>query len=145
MMRLYHVDATIGAVWADIVRMDAECFGSSASALASNRGAWWILKDGDKSAAYAGIVPSARAALGGYLSRSGVLTAYRGHGIQKRLIKARLAYAKLLGWSEIVTDTTNNPASSNSLIACGFKLYSPEKPWGYAHANYWKYVIRHHG
>jgi GNAT superfamily N-acetyltransferase len=74
----------------------------------------------------------------GYLCRAGVLSGYRGHGIQKKLIRARIRQAKALGWNWLVTDTYLNPASSNSLIATGFKLFEPSKPWGATQTLYWR-------
>jgi len=49
--------------------------------------------------------------------------------------------AKKLGWSWVITDTTNNPASANSLISCGFKIYRPGNPWSFRNAIYWKYKV----
>ena len=63
---------------------------------------------------------------------------FTGHGLQLRLINARLRKAKELGWAWCITDTTDNPASANSLINAGFKLYTPANPWGFARALYWK-------
>lgn len=60
-------------------------------------------------------------------TRSGVLEKYRGRGIQKRLIRARLRLAKKLGFDQVVAYVADwNCASSNSLVRCGFKLYRPE-------------------
>jgi L-amino acid N-acyltransferase YncA len=67
-----------------------------------------------------------------------VLPAHRGQGIQKRLIRVRLRQARALGWNWVVTDTHDNPASSNSLIARGFKLFDPSKPWGADKTLYWR-------
>ena len=61
----------------------------------------------------------------------------RGNGLQKRLIKAREAQARKLGYTELISDTTGNPPSSNSLISCGFKVYEPEEPWGGSKTIYW--------
>ena len=66
---------------------------------------------------------------------------FTGHGLQLRLIKARLAQAKKLGWAWCITDTTDNPASANSLINAGFKLYTPANPWSFTRALYWKRKI----
>lgn len=61
-----------------------------------------------------------------YLSRAMVLPEYRGRGLQKRLIRARVAHARRLGCPRVVTYTNPvNVASNNSLIACGFKTASP--------------------
>ena len=108
----------------------------------TDRGHWWIAyaEDG-KPVGFAGLVRSTRWNDTGYFCRAGVLDGFTGHGLQKRLIKARLAQAKRLGWNWCITDTTDNPASSNSLIACGFKLYTPSSPWSFKHALYWKYKV----
>jgi hypothetical protein len=49
--------------------------------------------------------------------------------------------ARELGWNWVITDTTDNPASANSLINAGFKIYTPSSPWSYKHSIYWKYKI----
>ena len=105
----------------------------------TDRGHWWIAyaEDG-KPVGFAGIVRSTRWTDTGYLCRAGVLDGFTGHGLQKRLIDARLRQAKKLGWNWCITDTTDNPASSNSLISCGFKIYTPSNPWSFKNAIYWK-------
>jgi GNAT superfamily N-acetyltransferase len=107
-----------------------------------DRGHWWIAyaEDG-KPVAFAGLVRSIKWSDTGYLCRAGVLDGYTGHGLQKRLILARIKQARKLGWSWLITDTTNNPASSNSLINAGFKIYQPGQPWGFRNAIYWKYKV----
>ena len=105
----------------------------------TDRGHWWIAyaEDG-KPVGFAGIVRSTRWTDTGYLCRAGVLDGFTGHGLQKRLIDARLRQARKLGWNWCITDTTDNPASSNSLISCGFKIYTPSNPWSFKNAIYWK-------
>jgi GNAT superfamily N-acetyltransferase len=108
-----------------------------------NRGHWWIAyaQDG-KPVAFAGLVRSTKWTDTGYLCRAGVLDGYTGHGLQKRLIQARVKQARKLGWNWCITDTTNNPASANSLINAGFKIYTPGQPWSYKNAIYWKYKVQ---
>ena len=108
----------------------------------TDRGHWWIAyaEDG-KPVGFAGIVRSTRWTDTGYLCRAGVLDGFTGHGLQKRLIDARLRQARKLGWNWCITDTTDNPASSNSLISCGFKIYTPSNPWSFKNAIYWKYKV----
>jgi GNAT superfamily N-acetyltransferase len=96
-----------------------------------------------KTVAFAGLVRSMVWTDTGYLCRAGVLDDFTGHGLQKRLILARVKQAKKLGWNWVITDTTDNPASANSLINAGFKIYTPGNPWSYKHAIYWKYKIHH--
>lgn len=55
------------------------------------------------------------------LVRAGVAKPWRGCGLQKRLIKVRLAFARRAGCVRATTYTaTKNVASQRSLIACGF-------------------------
>jgi GNAT superfamily N-acetyltransferase len=108
-----------------------------------DRGHWWIAyaEDG-KPVAFAGLVRSIKWTDTGYLCRAGVLDGYTGHGLQKRLIQARVKQARKLGWNWCITDTTNNPASANSLINAGFKIYTPANKWSFRNAIYWKYKVQ---
>lgn len=104
-----------------------------------SNGWWYVAYDEDMvPAGFAGVVPSIRWGDCGYLCRAGVLPSHRGHGLQKKLIRARVKKARQLGWNWLVTDTYENPASSNSLIATGFKLFDPTKPWGANKTLYWR-------
>jgi GNAT superfamily N-acetyltransferase len=67
-----------------------------------------------------------------------VLPSHRGHGAQKRLIRARIRQARALGWTWLITDTYQNPVSSNNLIATNFTLFEPTKPWGAEGTLYWR-------
>jgi len=108
-----------------------------------DRGHWWIAyAEGGKPVGFAGLVRSTRWTDTGYLCRAGVMNGFTGHGLQKRLISVRIRKAKELGWNWLITDTTNNPASSNSLISCGFKIYEPSAPWSFKNAIYWKYKVQ---
>lgn len=107
-----------------------------------DRGYWWIVyTDQGKPIAFAGIVKSTKWTDTGYLCRAGVMDGFTGHGLQKKLIFARLRQARRLGWNWVITDTTNNPASSNSLIHAGFKIYKPRSPWSLRNAIYWRYKV----
>jgi GNAT superfamily N-acetyltransferase len=104
-----------------------------------NYGYWWIVYDAlNCPSAFSGLVRSSRFTNVGYLCRSGVLPSHRGRGVQKRLIRARIRQARALGWEWLITDTYENPASANSLIATGFKMYEPSQPWGATGTLYWR-------
>jgi GNAT superfamily N-acetyltransferase len=106
-------------------------------------GYWWIIyADNGKPVAFAGMKQSAQFNDCCFLHRAGVMYEHTGKALQKRLIKARLRKAKHMGFNWAVTDTTKNPASSNSLINCGFKLYEPSKPWGSENTYYWRFRIK---
>jgi len=101
-------------------------------------GDWWLAYDDDEPVAFAGTYPSTKYPGGVYFVRAGVMQGHRGRGLHKRLIRTRLQYAKRRGLILAVTDTRDNPQSSNALIACGFRLFSPAKPWGHPDAVYWR-------
>ena len=107
------------------------------------RGHWWVAyTEEGKPVAFAGLVRSITWTDTGYLCRAGVMDGYTGHGLQKRLIRARQTQAKKLGWNWLITDTTSNPASANSLINAGFKIYTPANKWSFRNAIYWKYKVQ---
>jgi hypothetical protein len=106
------------------------------------RGHWWIAyAENGKPVGFAGLVRSTKWTDTGYLCRAGVMDGFTGNGLQLRMIKARIAQAKRLGWNWCITDTTNNPASANSLINAGFKIYTPANKWSFRNAIYWKYKV----
>lgn len=58
-----------------------------------------------------------------YFGPTYVKEEYRGMGLQKRLIRARLDKAKEDGYQEAISSIyTYNYISGNNLIACGFKM-----------------------
>ena len=74
-----------------------------------------------------------------YLNRAGVLSAARGHGIQRALIQARLRWGRRRGIKYFVTYTSlDNPRSANNLIQCGFRLYVPACAWAGRSFLYWQ-------
>jgi GNAT superfamily N-acetyltransferase len=103
----------------------------------TNVGWWWIMYDGSMPVAFCGLYKSPNWQGTGYLCRAGVLESHRGRGLQKRLIRVRERKARKLGWTHVVTDTYENPASANSLIKCGFRSYLPRNPWGAKGVAYW--------
>ena len=108
----------------------------------TDSGHWWVVyTQTGIPVGFAGMRRSYQWGDAGYLCRAGVLPEYQGHGLQKRLIDVRIRKAKALNWAWLITDTTDNPASANSLISKGFKLYEPSVPWGYKHSLYWRLQI----
>ncbi|HYI26508.1 MAG TPA: GNAT family N-acetyltransferase, partial [Bradyrhizobium sp.] len=66
------------------------------------------------------------------------LQKHRGHALQLRLMRALESRARRNGWSAIVSDTTENLASSNNFIRAGYWLYQPQCPWAYPRTLYWR-------
>jgi GNAT superfamily N-acetyltransferase len=102
---------------------------------------WWVVKLDDAVVAFAGGYLRESENMY-YLSRSGVAPAHQGHGLQKRLIRVRIAAAKKKGAKGVFTYTRNNPPSANSLISCGFKMYHPEWRYGGKEAQYWRRMFK---
>lgn len=89
-------------------------------------GEWFGLWQGKELIGFASLTPEADGV--GYLSRAGVKPSFRGKGGQRMLIKVREKRARELGLTWLTSDTYNNPASANNLIACGFRMYHPSFP-----------------
>lgn len=121
-----------------LVRMQVECLPGDRP-LAARDGDWWICyTEAGTPVGFCALKSSVRWAETGYLSRAGVLPGHRGKGLQKRLIRVRIARARQLGWKWLLSDTSENPASANSLIACGFRMYEPRDPYGLETSLYWR-------
>lgn len=106
------------------------------------KGMWWLAFDGKDAVGFAGMSPSVQWMDTGYLTLSGVLAAHRGRGLQRKFIQKRIEKAKSLGWHTVVTETIHdNAPSMNNLIACGFRPYTPVKPWNKNYAVYWRRTI----
>lgn len=73
-----------------------------------------------------------------YLNRSAVLKDHRGHGLQRKLIQARVQRAKEMKGLAVTSDTYDNPHSANNLISCGFRAYQPAQPWRAEGSMYWR-------
>jgi GNAT superfamily N-acetyltransferase len=103
-----------------------------------SQGWWWVAYRGQEACGFGCLMQSSQWEDTVYLARAGVMLSHQGFGIQKRLISRRTAFARSIGMRWAVSDTTDNPASANSLIACGFKLFEPSKPWGSERTIYWR-------
>lgn len=104
-------------------------------------GHWFLAYLDGEPVAFAGMRPAVTDPCAVYLSRCGVLPGHRGRGLQRRLIAARLRKAQRLGVARAITTTYCNPASSNNLIHCGFRMYAPDAPWGADGTCYWRRAI----
>lgn len=107
-----------------IDELDRICFPKDSrlgEALNVNR--WWVAKLDGRPVAYAGMEVQDEGAKA-FLSRAGVLPEARGGGLQKRLIRARVNYARALHVPRCWTYVwAGNLHSMNNLAACGFKAY----------------------
>lgn len=127
--RVVKVDSSHENVAAVIRGMHAQCFPHFE--LQQMYGDWWIAYDHNKSpVAFAGLWAALTTPGAGYLCRSGVLPSGRGHGLQRRLIKVREKEARRKRWTALLSDVDpGNAPSMNNLYACGFRAFTPSKPW----------------
>jgi GNAT superfamily N-acetyltransferase len=116
--------------------MQTECLPED-DPLDPETGVWWLAIDDGVPVAFASVHPSQQWLDTVYLSRAGVLPQARGNGLQRRLIQARLRYARARGYRHAVSDTSQNPVSANNLIRSGFRMFSPSQPWGLPTSLYW--------
>lgn len=132
------VDPRDPEIWVILERLQLHCLPGDIPQK-PNIGYWWLCyTETGVPIGFAGMVPSIRWEQTGYLCRAGILPQHQGQGLQKRLIKVRVAKAKQLGWLYLLSDTSENPASANSLISCGFKMYEPTRPYGLKTSLYWR-------
>jgi GNAT superfamily N-acetyltransferase len=112
----------------------------------SFHGAWWLMKNEGKAVAFCGVQPSRYFKSTAYLCRVGVDWGHQGKRLQRRLIRIREMWARLLEMNWVVTDTeADNYASINSLIRCGYTMWKPPvgTRWASYHSNplYWKKYV----
>lgn len=98
---------------------------------------WWLAYLDKEPVGFAGVVPSQRWQNVGYLKRAGVSPAHRGHGLQVRFLKVRERKARAIGWTHLITETTNALHSANNCIRAGFRLFEPETRWAFENSLYW--------
>jgi GNAT superfamily N-acetyltransferase len=140
---VYRINEVDGAdeEYADILReLHEAVFLDSAPQIDPERGHWWLayaIDERRELAGFCGLTPTFADPAIGYLKRAGVLRPHRGQGLQRRFVRVREAKARRLGMHSIITDTSDNPSSANNLISCGYRMYSPEHPWGFTHTCYW--------
>lgn len=114
-----------------VLSVDSQLFSEGYACHDHPRTLWWVVTDGLEIVAYAGAEEwkiDDEHALN--LTRAGVLDAYRGRGLQRRLIRARIRYARKIGCQEVWTYTHwRNYPSANNLLRCGFSMWAPAF-WG---------------
>ena len=72
-----------------------------------------------------------------FLSRAGIIYKARGKGLQKRLIRVRINYAKKHGFKKAITYTSvDNITSFVNLFRCKFVPYLPEYCYAGTAVNY---------
>lgn len=144
MIRVRRVDTSDPVVRAGVDSMIAECFtvydwsDLKLPRCTAAYGEWWVAFKGKVPVGFVGVVDSTKVPNALYLFIVGVIPSARGDGIQKRLTKKVLRYARERGRRYVVSDTVNtNVASMRSFVRSGFIPFRPDDKWGSPHAVYW--------
>lgn len=114
------------------LNLDAELFPDWCESADRPGAVWWLARDpgGDVVAYAAAAIYTSGTESALLLTRAGVHRFHRGHGLQRRLIEARVRHAGRLALPCVWTYThKDNHASSNNLIRSGFTLWTPAH-WG---------------
>lgn len=130
-----------------LLQLDRICFPDD-DRIDPSVGTWWVAyHDGDP-IGFAGAkllvtpITNVRGVdMGGavFLSRCGIIPIYQGLGLQRRLIRVRLSWARRKRCKRAITYTAyKNVSSARNLQKEGFLLYLPESDWsGMQRALYW--------
>jgi GNAT superfamily N-acetyltransferase len=135
-MRIARANTARQEVAAALTWLQSHLFPSD-PALDVHTGHWWIAREDGAPVAFAALLPVSSWSETGYMARCGVLPAFRGQGLQRKLLAHREAYARRLGMLRVITTTYDNPASANNLIRSGYLTYRPQQKWGAANTIYW--------
>lgn len=143
--RIREVDATEEHYHEELTNLHDATFYDTSIRADFERGYWWLVWDDafPPSAkappiAFCGLTHAINTQGSGYLKRAGVLKDFRGQGLQRKLITVRERKARTLGLNVMLTDTTENPPSANSLIRAGYKLFEPNHRWAFQNSLYWR-------
>lgn len=102
---------------------------------------FWIATDGDKRVGFCSAVYRPERGYV-YLSSAAVTLAARGQGLQRRMIRTRVTWARKQGASRVITYTVlKNYDSMCNLLKCGFRFYSPETAYVGNDAHYFEKVL----
>jgi GNAT superfamily N-acetyltransferase len=101
-------------------------------------GWWWLAYANDVAVGYACMRDAKSEENAAFLAIAGVVPEHRGKGLQRRLIRVRVQKARRLMKRAVISYTMDNAPSGNNLIACGFRLYDPDKRWEGGDVTYWR-------
>lgn len=138
MIRVHRIRTLTDAWVAELDRLDRVCLaGDDPYPKRADGCEWWIAEAGQGPLAFAGLrwIDD-----GGYvfLCRAGVLPGHRGQGLHRRLVRARVNRARVLGAKSVITYTVpSNADSSRTLVRQGFVPYTPQDPW-VGNVCYWR-------
>lgn len=122
----------------ELRELDARVFYECGNEFLTNRD-WWVAVEEDQIVAYCGCLYSSDDIC--IFVRAWVQRNYRGWGMQKRMINARLKAARVSCVAAITYTTYDNVHSANNLIRCKFLLYEPQYAYAGRDKLYFKRLL----
>ncbi len=128
----------------EVLALDRQCIGAGAYWRRDEMSALFVIEaDDERLCAYASLreigMLDEEDRGAAYFDRAGVAPYARGRGLQRQLIRARERWCRGHGIRLGITYTVpNNCPSSNNLIRCGWRLYTPAHAWGGRDSLYWR-------
>lgn len=108
---------------AEVMKLDRQCFPHDSVKDMGDGELWLASADDGEPVGYASLLVQDNGAKA-FLSRAGVIKAHRGQGLQKRLIRARISWARKHGIPRLYTYVwAGNIPSFRSLCSAGFLPY----------------------
>jgi GNAT superfamily N-acetyltransferase len=108
-------------LYLQLKELDKKIFYGCGNEFKKNRD-WWVIEEEGKIVAYCGCIYSEGICI---FNRAWVHRDYRGNGIQRKMINARLKTAKESCNLAITYTTFDNVPSANNLIKTKFIMYNP--------------------
>lgn len=128
------------ALYSRLIELDASIFRNCDDEFKKNRDWWVMLNESNQIIAYCGCLYSEGVCV---FVRAWVMSAYRGRGFHKILIKERVAEAEKKKCKSIVTYTMRkNYNSANNLIKAGFLLHNPVYAYAGNDVMYFKKTLK---
>lgn len=139
--RIREVDAS-DELTAEILKdLHEQTFLDHAKLPSFEEGHWWLCHQDTEPVGFAGVVKSPLIPSAGYFIRVGVVQKHLGNRLQLRFMRALERKALYNGWTQIISDTTDNVASANNFIRANYRLFEPPWRWAFPHSLYWRKAL----
>lgn len=139
LQKVYSLGRIINAeLYQRLIHLDLVVFPDCGNEFIKDNREWWVIQENGKIVAFCGCLYTPYGIC--IFNRAWVYKPYRGKGIQKKMIKARIKAAKQHCTSIITYTTTDNIVSANNLLKLGFLLYIPKYKWVGEQLYFYKYI-----
>ena len=125
----------------EVRRLDRILF-STDDALDTSRGEHWLVWSAGVPVAFSSVKVLSNDPGTVWRLRSGVLKEHRGHGLQRRLIRASQLWTGDIGMKCLIGNTAAwNHYSAVNFFRCGFQMFDPHVRWMAGNTIYWRWFV----